>query len=189
MPHRCRLLVVLSLVTVSACSKPAPKKADLQRMATALQSGVEPVSFQTLQEFLPSSEFLASDGWQKNGMSGMALAEPVRGSQAQLTIRKGDTKIVIDIIDTVFNQSIYAPVATFLAQGFSTNDEIGYKKAITIQNQPAFEEWARTDRHAGITVLVGKRFLVHLQGTGFSSTDPVKAIAGQINMAKLAALK
>lgn len=184
-----RSLVVVALVGAAACSKPAPKKPDFQRMATAVQSGLEPIKFETLQTFLPSDDFIKKDGWQKKEMTGMALSEPVRGSQAQLTIRKGDAQIVIDIIDTLFNQALYAPVAAFLAQGFSVTDEIGYKKAIAIQGEPAFEEWARSERRAAITVLVGKRFLVHLQGTGFNSTDPVKAVAGQINIAKLAAVK
>lgn len=189
MPRSFHSLVIVALVSAAACSKPAPKKADLQRLATSLQTGADPVKFEVLQEFLPPNDFIVSDGWQKKDMTGMALAEPIRGSQAQLTMRKGDASVVIDIIDTVFNQSLYAPVAAFLADGFAVKDEIGYKKAITIQGQPAFEEWARADRHAGITVLVGKRFLVHLQGTGFSSAEPLKTIAAQINMAKLALLK
>ncbi len=184
-----RYIAAALLIAVSACSKPAPKKADLESMARSMQSMGEPVKFQTLQEFLPSDAFLKQDGWEKTELTGMALSVPVKGSQAQVTIRKGGTEIVIDIVDTVFNQSLYAPVAAFLASGFAVTNEQGYKKAITIQSQPAFEEWALTDRRASITVLVGERFLVHLQGKGFNGTDPVKAVASQINMSKLATLK
>ena len=183
------LVTAALLFATAACNNPAPQKAELERMARSMQSMGEPVKFETLQEYLPSAEFLKQDGWQKTEMTGMALSVPVKGSQAQVTIRKGDTEIVVDIIDTVFNQALYAPVAAFLASGFSVKNDTGHKKAITIQNQPAFEEWALTDRRASITVLVGERFLVHLQGKGFSGTDPVKAVASQINMAKLATLK
>lgn len=182
-----RALIVLAVVSTTACGSSSKSAATASNIA-AFQSG-DPVKFEVLQGFLPSDEFIIKDGWQKSDMTGMALTVPIRGSQAALTLRKGDVEVVIDIIDTVFNQSLYAPVAAFLADGFATNDARGYKKAITFQNQPAFEEFTSADRTGGITVLVGKRYLVHLQGTGIGSTDIVMSVASQMNLTKLAELK
>ena len=182
-----RALVALALVVVAACGSSSQSAATASNVA-AFQSG-DPVKFEVLQGFLPADEFLTREGLQKSDMTGMALTVPIRGSQASLTLRKGDVEVVVDIIDTVFNQSLYAPVAAFLAEGFSTKDDRGYKKAVTFQNQPAFEEFTSAERTGGLTILVGKRYLVHLQGTGIASTDIVRAVASQINLTKLADLK
>ena len=181
-----RVFIVALLACSMACGskKDDPTKSNL----AAFQSG-EPVKFETLQGFLPDDGYLTREGWHKSDLTGMALTVPIRGAQASVTLRKDNAEVVVDIIDTVFNQSLYAPVAAFLAEGFEAKDAKGYKRSITIQNQPAFEEWTSADRTAGLTVLVGKRYLVHLQATGLPSTDGVKAIASQINMAKLADLK
>jgi len=163
--------------------------AQVEKKVAEMQALGDPVKFESLQQFLPSNEAIAKDGWQKSDLTGMALSVPIKGAQASLTLKKADAHIVINIIDTVFNQSLFAPVASFLAETFSTSDADGYKKATTMQGFQAFEEWSTKDRTAGITVLVGKRFLIHLQGTGLNSTDPVKAIASHINMTTLADLK
>jgi len=187
------IAAVICAVTLSACDSSRPKKphvpAQIEKKAAAMQSLGDPVNFEALQAFLPSNDFIVKDGWQKSDMTGMLLSVPMKGSQASLTLKKSGAQMVVNITDTVFNQSLYAPVAAFLADGFSTSDADGYKKSVTMQGFPAFEERSIPKRAAGVTVLVGRRFLVHVQGTGVDGTDAVKTIAGQINMARLAELK
>ena len=67
------------------------------------------------------------------------LAEPMKGAQASLTLKKPGTQVVINIIDTVFSQSLFAPIATFLADGFSERSASGFKTSIKFQELPAFE--------------------------------------------------
>jgi hypothetical protein len=191
------LLLAATIATSSACGSPRPPgrrpKPDAQtavpKVVNELQAKTEPVRFDVLQSQLPSDDYLKAEGWQKSDMTGFMLAEPMKGAQASITLKKAGTQVVINIIDTVFSQSLFAPIATFLADGYSEKDDNGFKTGIKIQGFPAFEEWTRQDRSAGLTVLVGQRFLVHLQGTAMNSTDPLKALASQINMVRLSALK
>jgi len=189
---RVTALIVLTVVAApafSGCGSSEPKEISIADAAQALQSTGEPVKFEALQGFLPGTDAIATAGWAKKEMTGMALTVPIKGSQASLTLKKGGSEVVIDIIDTVFNQSLYAPVAAYLSNGFYSSDGSGYKKAVSIGGQPAFEEWNRKDRTGGITVLVGKRFLVHVLGTDIDSMEPVTFVAGQVDMTRLAALK
>lgn len=186
---RSLVVTVVVALAISGCHAANSKKADVVETAKSLQSSDEPVKFEALQGFLPSTDAIATAGWEKREMSGMALSVPIKGSQASITLKKGDAEVVVDIIDTVFNPSLYAPVAAYLSNGFSAKDANGYKKAVTVAGQPAFEEWNKTDRTAGLTVIVGKRFLMHVLGTGVDSTEPATFMAGQIDMARLAALK
>lgn len=182
-------VVIVAALAVSGCGSPDSKKGDVAETAKRLQSSDEPVKFEALQAFLPGTDAIATAGWEKKDMTGMALTVPMKGSQASMTLKKGEAEVVIDIIDTVFNQSLYAPVAAYLGNGFYASTDNGYKKAVTVGSQPAFEEWNKKDRTGGLTVLVGKRFLVHVLGTNVDSVEPVTFVAGQIDFTRLASLK
>jgi hypothetical protein len=95
----------------------------------------------------------------------------------------------IEIIDTVFNQTLYAPVVAYLTEGFQTTTDDGTKRAAKVQDQPALEEFTQDSQTAALTVLVGKRFLVHVETTGVSDMTSARIAAAGIDMAKLAALK
>jgi len=183
-----RFLAVVAVLLIAGCRSSEPQTMSIAD-AKALQSGGEPVKFEALQGFLPGTDAIASAGWEKKDMTGMALRQPVKGEQASRTRKKGDIEVVVDILDTVFNQSLYAPVAAYLSNGFNSSDANGYKKAVSVGGQPAFEEWNKKAHTGGLTVLVGKRFLVHVRGTGLDSMDSVTFVAGQIDLTRLAALK
>lgn len=148
-----------------------------------MQSG-EPVKFESLQALMPEVA-----GWDKGEATGMSLSVPFKGAQASMTLKKGDDEISIEIVDTVFNQMMYAPLALYLSAGFSTSDENGYKKGLTISGQPSFEEWDKNAKTGSVTMIVGKRFIVHVQTTAVDNTELAKSVANRIDTAKLAALK
>lgn len=176
------LLVALALMAAPSCSGPKPDTTPAST-AAALQSGT-PVSFEALQSLLP-----AVPGWTRGEMTGMVLSVPMRGTQASLTLSRGDAKMSIEIIDTVFNQALYAPVAAYLTDGFASSTDSGTKRSVKIQGQPAFEEFTAVDQTAAITILVGRRFLVHVQTTGVPDLTSARAAADGIDMTRLAALK
>lgn len=187
--NRTSLALAVALALAGCGKTPEPTNANLIEAAKQLQSDGEPVSFETLQTFMPSNESLTADGWQKTDMTGMALSVPIKGAKASMTIRKADAEITIDIVDTVFNQSVYAPVAAFLAEGFKESSPNSFKQSIRFQEQPAFEEWTQKNQTATLTVLAGRRYLVVVTGKGLNSTAPVKSVATWIDMTKLAGLK
>lgn len=179
---RVAAVMCASLLLLSSCDSKNEKNTVAK--AAAMQSAGEPVNFEVLKPLLP-----VMSGWEKKEVTGMMLAVPLKGAQVSERLVNGNAEVVVDIIDTVFNQSLYAPVAAFMEKDFSSSDANGYKRAITFQNEPAFQEWSSKDQTGGLTVLAGKRFLVHLRGKGLNSIEPLLGIASQINIAQLAALK
>lgn len=173
--------LLLSMVFVSACSGAQPRATP--EAMRALQ-GSEAVTFEALQALLPTVP-----AWTRGEMTGVVLSEPVRGTQASLTLSRGDARMTIEIVDTVFNQALYAPVAAYLDEGFTASTDARHTRAVRIHNQPAFEEFTTEDQRATVTVLVGKRFLVHVQTTGVPDTTSARNAAESIDMAKLAGLK
>lgn len=176
-----RLLVAVALIAASACAGPA-SDATPAATASALHTGT-PVPFEALQALLPTVP-----GWTRGEMTGMVLSVPLRGTQASLQLTRGDAAMSIEIIDTVFNQALYAPVAAYLADGFTSSTDGDTTRAVKVQGQPAFEQFTRDGQTAAVTVLVGQRFLVRVQTTGVPDMTSARGAADAIDMAKLAAL-
>ncbi len=80
------------------------------------------------------------------------------------------------------------PYQMFLASGYSKESMDGYEKAVKVNGQPGWEKWNSESKDAELGTIVGERFLVTVEGSGADIKD-VQAVAGRLDMAKLAALK
>lgn len=160
----------------------------MQGMANALGGGdgktVEPVTFQSLQTALPSLS-----GWEMSEPRGERMTSPVAFSQTEAHYTKGDSRIDVKIVDTGFAQLLVAPVSMMMAMGYAKESSDGYEKATTVSGQPGFEKWEKGNKHGELTVFVGKRFLLTVEGDELADTKPLHDVVGQIDLGKLAALK
>ena len=94
-----------------------------------------------------------------------------------------------EINDTALNQLILAPLSMFLAAGYQERSDDGYKKSVTLSGYPGYEEWQKNDKHAELTVLVDKRFMVKADGSRVDSPDVVRAFVEAVDLKRLAAVK
>jgi len=211
------IVAVVSLAGVSACGKSkeekqaeeAQKQAQqaaktteqaaqqtakgLEDMAKGLQAmagggggqkAVDPVSFKDLQALFPDL-----GGWTKEKPEGERMASPFPYSQAQVTYRKGDSSIDLKIMDSGFNQLLLTPYAMFLQAGYEKETPDGYEKSTKVANQPGWEKWESGGKNGELNALVGKRFLVTIEGREIGDTKVLHELAGRMDMNKLAALK
>ncbi len=161
----------------------------MQTMASALNTGadgkaVEPVAFQTLQAQLPKVS-----GWEMSEPKGERMTMPVPFSQVETRYTKGDTSIEAKIVDTGFAQLLMAPWQMMLASGYSRETSSGYEKATTVSGNPAIEKWNKTSKDGEIDVLVGKRFMLSLQGNELSDIKQLQDFASNFNLSAIAAAK
>lgn len=143
----------------------------------------EPVSFRALVDLLPDVP-----GWEKEKPEGEGMTSPVRFSQASTAYTKGDARIELKIVDTAMSRLLTMPYQMFLASGYSKESMDGYEKAVKVNGQPGWEKWNSESKEAEVGLIAGERFLVTVEGSGADIKD-VQAVAGRIDMAKLAALK
>ena len=80
-------LVIAAALAVSGCGWLDSKKGDAADTAKLLQSSDAPVKYEALQAFLPGTDAIATAGWEKKDMTGMALTVPMKGSQASMTLK------------------------------------------------------------------------------------------------------
>jgi hypothetical protein len=173
-----------------AAQQAAKGLEDMARGLESLAGGgggskpVDPVSFRDLMALLPEL-----DGFEKEKPTGERMTSPVSFSQAEGRYTKGDASIDVKIIDSGFNQLLLTPYAMFLAAGYERETSEGHEKSTKVNGQPGWEKWNSDAKDGEVNALVGKRFLVTIDGNGIEDVKVLHDVAARIDMGKLAALK
>jgi hypothetical protein len=181
--------------TAKAAEKAAEQAAKgLEEMAKGLEAAVsggsgdvkpvDPVSFRDLQALFPEI-----DGWMKGKAIGERMSSPFPFSQAEVTYTKGDSRLELKMVDSGFNQLLLTPYAMFLQAGYEKETTDGYEKSTQVNGQPGWEKWNTETKDGELNAVVGKRFLVTIDGNQIDDTKVLHEVAGKIDMGKLAALK
>ncbi|MGQ0735999.1 MAG: hypothetical protein ACT4QD_20390 [Acidobacteriota bacterium] len=145
---------------------------------------VTPVSFRDLQALLPEVS-----GWQRDEPRGERMTSPVPFSQTEATYTMGDSTVQLKIVDSGFSQFLIAPWSMFLAAGYEKESSSGYEKSVNLGGNPGFERWDSADKSGELNLVVGKRFLVTIDGSGITDTKILQEFASKIDTTRLAALK
>ncbi|MEO7158668.1 MAG: hypothetical protein ABI039_13950 [Vicinamibacterales bacterium] len=162
----------------------------MQTMASALNGGgnggkaTEPVSFQTLQSHLPKVS-----GWEMAEPEGERMTMPVSFSQVETKYKKGGTRIDAKIVDTGFAQLLMAPWSMMMAAGYSRESSSGYEKSTSVSGNPAIEKWNKSSKNGELDVLVGKRFMLSLEGHDLDDIKQLQDFASNFNLSAIAAAK
>lgn len=162
----------------------------MQDMATAFSGGtadgkkIEPIAFQTLQSHLPKVS-----GWEMGEPEGQRMTMPVPFSQVETEYRKGDSQVDLTIVDTGFAQLLIAPWSMMLAAGYESETSSGYEKATNIGGNPAVEKWNKRDKSGELNILVGKRFMITINGHDMSDMKDLHQFASAMDLNAIAALK
>ena len=145
---------------------------------------VEPVSFRELQTVMPTVA-----GWEKGSPTGEKMSLSFSFSQASITYKKGDAEIEQKIMDSGFNQLLFTPFTMFMAAGYEKETQDGYEKSVNIAGNPGWEKWDKTSRSGELNVVVGKRFLVQVEGHDLDDIKALHTVLAQTDLGKLASLK
>jgi len=129
---------------------------------------VEVVDWRKLQEFLPSK----IDRMSRTDESGeTAGALGLRFSQASATYEKGDRRVDLKIMDTGGLSGLLNASAAWTTITIDKEDRYGYERTTTIDGYKAFEKYDKSSKDGELSVLVGKRFVVTLEGRGVEMNE------------------
>lgn len=215
--RRVGILAIAALLAAGGCGKSSEEKKEekqaqqaartaqagaaeaangLEQMAKGLEAmaaggdgsgsakAVEPVSFRDMQALFPEL-----DGWKKAKPTGERMSSPFKYSQAEVEYAKGESRLTLKMVDSGFNQLLLTPYAMFLTAGYEKETSDGFEKSTKVSGQPGWEKWNSDGKDGELNALVGKRFLVQIEGHQIDDTRPLHELAGKIDMAKLSALK
>lgn len=162
----------------------------MQSMANALGGvggdgkPVDPIAFQTLQTHLPKVS-----GWDMKEPEGERMTMPVPFSQIETRYTKGESRIDVKIVDTGFAQLLVAPWSMMVTSGYSRETSRGYEKATTFSGHPAVEKWNKNSKNGEIDVLIGKRFMVTIEGRDIDDIKAVQDFASNFDFGAIASMK
>lgn len=204
-------LIAVALVTATACSRSAEEEKAQDAAAAVVKEGAGQVAegaatiAQGLDQMAKSmagagkTEVLAFEklgaafpevsGWKRGEVTGSTTSFPIAMSQSEATYESGDSRVELEVIDTALNQMLVAPFSMYLAANYSERSSDGYRKGTTIKGEPAFEEVSNSDKTGTITVVVGKRFIVHARGRDVAGIEPARTVLDKMDFSKLTAAK
>lgn len=145
---------------------------------------VDPVSFRDMMTLFPDLE-----GWEKAKPTGERMTSPFAVSMAEVAYTKDDARIELKITDSAMNQMLLLPYSMFLSAGYEKETATGYERSTKVNGQPGWEKWSDSSNDGELNALVGKRFLVQIEGRDIDDTKVLHELAGKIDMGKLESLK
>jgi hypothetical protein len=144
---------------VTAGGKLQEMQAEMEKMGP-----VEPLHFKELLPFLPEP----ISGWEAEEPKGSSSSMGTFSlSEVERTYRMDQQQIEVKIADWAYRQELWAPF--FIAAGFSQETTEGYNKGIMVGEDPGREEYHNENKDGTLSVLVGKRFLLTIEGDGIDA--------------------
>lgn len=206
---RARLTVMLLLV--AACGKSDEQKAaeaaakqmgealaaagaagatGAAAAAGALTAGkaTDAVDFRVLKELLPEEingmPRTSSDG-EKNSAMGFTMSR----AEARYETQGTNASIRVEISDAGAMTGMAAMAAfAWASMDVDKESETGYEKTTTIKGYRGYEKFDRQTNFAELSILVGGRFMVELEGNEIG-VDGLKAALDKIDLGKLEGMK
>lgn len=188
--RRVNVAILAAAVLTAGCGKSGEEKRaeEASRPAGQTASGsqqvAEPVALQDLLQILPQLE-----GWERMKPEGERMTSPVPRTDATANYVRPDASMDIEIVDSAFHPQLLAPTVVLTAPGYSKESTSGYEKSTTVNGHPGWERWDSEINAGELHALVGKRFLVSIEGDNIESVQVLKDIATKIDFNRLASLK
>jgi len=110
-------------------------------------------------------------------------------SQASVTYKKGDAEIEQKIMDSGFNQLLFAPFTMFMTTGYEKETADGFERSVNVGGNPGWEKWDKGSKNGELAIVVAKRFLVQVEGHGVEDVKELHTVLDKTDLAKLAGLK
>jgi|SRR6185503_11468272 len=145
---------------------------------------VDPMTIDALKTALPDLS-----GWEKGKPTGERMSSPVNYAEAKVTFTKGDSAVDVKIVDSAMNQLLIAPFSMFLAVGYEKETDHGYEKGVKIGEYPGWERWDGEGKEGELNAIVGKRFIVQIEGRNIENMKVLHSTMENINLKKLADAK
>ena len=162
----------------------AVKKAGEAAKEAEQMKPVDPIHFSKLIELLPKAPAGFTADGEPKGETTNAMGFKV--SMAEQSFSAEGKSLRVKITDGAFNAPLYIGVT--MAAQFARESTEGYEKGVTYDGNPGLEKWRKNGGDAELSVVVGKRFLVEIDGSGITP-DLVHEVWASVDKAKLAGLK
>ncbi len=145
---------------------------------------VPPVSFKILMNYLPK-EVSGLKAEKPRGESVQWEKWNHSNANAEFRSENDNQSAHVNIYDYAYISNLYLPYQMLFKMKFNRESSEGYEKSTEMNGMPTFEKWNEEGKDNEVTVLVGKRFIVHVQ-TNEMPEGSARKIAEGIDLSGLA---
>lgn len=174
---RVAILLLAATIGAAACgggAEPVPPPA---------APGPPPVAL------LPPSDLRAAipalDGWARGEITTQDMTSLDRSTAAMVTFTRGGEKLDLEVADTGGDVRAIESLEHMAGSDVSRTVENGYFKGTTINGLPAVESWNTVDKLGELSVLINRRYIIHVAGSGLADAAPMRALAEAVDTARL----
>lgn len=110
---------------------------------------------------------------------------PAPGTHVLTTFTRGSEKLELEIADT--GGAPRAIESLEHMAGSNTNRKVGngYFKGTMVGEFPAVESWNTVEKVGELSVLIRRRFIIHVAGSGIKDAAPMRALAEAVDTSRL----
>lgn len=138
---------------------------------------------------LPPADLRAAiptlEGWTRGEITLQDMTSLDRSTAAMVTFTRGAEKLDLEVADTGGDARAIESLEHMAGSDVSRTVENGYFKGTTINGLPAVESWNTVDKLGELSVLVRRRFIIHVAGSGLANAAPMRALAEAVDTARL----
>ncbi|HUR22083.1 MAG TPA: hypothetical protein VMZ90_14805 [Vicinamibacterales bacterium] len=169
-------------VGCAACGKETPTPTPTATPATtpAVTPPVTLVSLAGLRASVPELR-----GWTRGDVVAQESTSEERGTQVVTTFTRESEKLELEIADT--GGAAKAIESLEHIAGSNTNRTVGngYFKGSMLGTFPAVESFNTQEKLGEVSVLIRRRFIIHVAGSGIKDAAPMRALAQAVDTSRL----
>jgi len=110
---------------------------------------------------------------------------PQPGTLVLATFTRGDEKLELEIADTGGAPRAIESLEHMAGSNTSRTVGNGYFKGTMVGAFPAVESWNTVEKLGEVSVLVRRRFIIHVAGSGLKDAAPMRALAEAVDTSRL----
>ena len=124
-------------------------------------------------------------GWTRGEMTAQEGAAPERSTHVVTTFTRGAEKLELEIADTGGAPRAIESLEHIAGSNTSRTVGNGYFKGTMVGAFPAVESWNTVDKVGELSVLIRRRFIIHVAGSGMNGAAPMRALAQAVDTSRL----
>jgi uncharacterized protein YcsI (UPF0317 family) len=180
------LLVFATAVLIvgsAACEQDeAPAPAPVVTPA-GTPAGTPPVTLVSLADLRASVPEVR--GWTRGEMTAQEGTAPERSTHVVVTYTRGTEKLELEIADTGGAPRAIESLEHIAGSNTSRTVANGYFKGTTVASFPAVESWNTAEKLGELSVLIRRRFIIHVAGSGLKDAAPMRSLAEAVDTSRL----
>lgn len=167
-------------LTAIACTGPAEPPPAPAAVSAPGNASVALVPLADLRASVPDFP-----GWTRGEITAQEGSAPDRSTHVVVTYSRGAEQLELEIADTGGAERAIESLEHLAGSDTSRTLDNGYFKGTTVAGFPAVESLNTVDKLGELSVLIRRRYIIHVAGSGLADAAPMRTLAEAVDTSRL----